>query len=119
MIILLDEDIPRAFGNIFRGLDYEVLDVRDEDLKSASDEAVFIFACDRNALIFTADLGFVNPGRFDLKKIPGLILNRLPETIPLSQRSMELQILLSSIDKDSLLGYITVFSLKRIRRRAL
>ena len=119
MRVVFDEDIPRAFRTIFEEFGFEVIDVRDEGLRGASDEAIFNFVLKRKALLFTSDLGFVNPLRFNLKNLQGVILNRLPEFLPLSKRLEELRKLLREVDKDSLTGFITVLEPGRVRRRRI
>lgn len=119
MKIVLDEDVPQSFGKVLIDLGFEVFDVRDEGMRGASDEVIFNFAVEHKAIIFTADLGFTYPGRFDLKKLHGLIITRLPETLSLAERLLELKNALGAIEKDFLVGHIVVLELKRIRRRPL
>lgn len=119
MLAVFDEDVPRGFGEVFREFGWRVLDVRDEGLRGASDEAVFQYAVERRAVLVTGDLRFINPMRFDLTRLSGIILNRLPQRLPIAERMQELRRLLAGTDAESLTGHITVFEVGRMRRRSL
>jgi len=119
MRLVLDEDIPRAFAGTFRELGFDVIDIRDEGLRGASDEVVFDFAVEHEALLVTSDLGIANPFRFDLRRLAGIIVNRLPQTLSMTERRRELRRLLIGIDVNSLPGHITVLEAGRVRRRPL
>jgi len=119
MRVLIDEDVPRAFGDTLKELGFEVLDVRDAGLSGASDEVVFRFAKEQGAVLLTGDLGFTNPLRFNLRNIAGILLNRLPPELSLPERIRELRKLLASGGPEILRGYITVLEVGRIRRRSL
>ncbi len=58
MRVIIDEDLPKSLASLLREKGYEVYDVRDVGLRGHSDEEVFKFAQNKNAIIFTADLGF-------------------------------------------------------------
>ena len=119
MRLVLDEDIPRAFAETFRELGFEVIDIRDEGLRGASDEAIFDFTKECEAVLVTSDLGLANPLRFDLRRLAGIIVNRLPQTLSMAERRRELRRLLAGIDVNALPGHITVLEAGRVRRRPL
>ncbi len=119
MLVVFDEDIPRRFREVFEEFGWTVLDVRDNGLRGASDEAVFRYADKRRAVLVTGDLRFTNPMRFDLTRLPGIILNRLPQRLPIAERLGELRRLLAGTDVKSVAGHITVFEVGRMRRRSL
>lgn len=119
MLAVFDEDIPRRFREVFTEFEWTVLDVRDEGLRGASDEAVFQYAFRHQAVLVTGDLRFINPMRFELAQLPGIILNRLPQRLLLAERLQELHRILAGTDATSILGHITVFGIGRVRRRPL
>ena len=79
--VVIDENLPRVFGQIFQQNGIEPLDVRDHELRGAPDSAVFDFARERRAAVATADVGFAqrihrlenHNGIFFLRFLLGLI----------------------------------------------
>lgn len=119
MRLVRDEDIPRAFAETFQEIGFEVIDIRDEGLRGASDDAVFDFAVKQGAILVTGDLGIANPFRFDLRRLAGIIVNRLSQTLSLAERRRELKRLLTSIDANLFLDHITILEAGKIRRRPI
>lgn len=119
MEIVFDEDVPRAFAAEFTGRGFAVIHLRDTELRGASDEAVFRFAAERGALLLTGDLGFTNQHRFDLSRIVGLIVNRLPQGISLPERVRELRRLLAAVEASAFTGHITILEAGKMRRRPI
>ena len=119
MDLICDADVPRAFADAFREQGFTVLDVRDEGFGAASDEAIFRLAAERGALLLTGDLGFSNPLRFPREQLNGLIINRLPPTLPLTERTRALERLLSLVEPMAFRGYISTLEIGRLRRRRI
>ncbi len=119
MVLVVDEDIPRALGDVFGRHGYVVLDVRDIGLRSAPDEAVFEFAVEQDALLITADLAFVSPIRFELSRLRGVLLNRLPEILSLAERVRQLDVLITALPPTTFESVITTIEVGRLRQRPL
>jgi len=65
---LIDEDMPRSTATMLKAEGYEAIDVRDCELKGRSDEEIFSFAQQKDAVILTEDMGFGNLLRFPISR---------------------------------------------------
>lgn len=82
MLFLVDENLPASVGLIFSGAGHEAQYVsRLKQLHGKPDEVVFDYAVKNRGVIVTRDLDFANPLRFELKKVPGMIILRFPNEI--------------------------------------
>ncbi len=79
---LIDENLPRAVGNIFeaRGFLVEYVTAIPE-IHRAPDELIFEYAAENQFIVVTRDLGFTNPFRFELDRVPGIMVLRFPNSI--------------------------------------
>lgn len=92
MLFLIDEDLPCALGEIFSSRGYEVQQVRDiSSLRGAPDEVIFAYAEAHHAIIVTGDLDFPNPERFPIHQLPGMILTRFPNEMPVAAICREVE----------------------------
>lgn len=82
MIFLIDENLPDSIGKIFSDRGFEARSVRQvPELRGKPDEVVFNYGVANHAVIVTRDLNFANPRRFDIKRLAGIIVLRLPNEI--------------------------------------
>lgn len=106
--VVIDENLPRAFGPIFAEHGFEVLDVRDHGLRGANDDAVFSFSKAHNAAIVTSDVEFANRIHLFEERHAGVILIRLPTTLSVSMRCGEIDRALKQLGAQSLEDHIAV-----------
>lgn len=78
--VLLDENLPRALGEVFRAAGYSVVDIQDVGMRGASDDDIFRAARGRAAILATRDLGFANIRRYPPGRHGGIIVFRIPHT---------------------------------------
>lgn len=118
MLIVIDEDIPRSFAQCLQEVGFEVIDIRDKNLRGSTDEKIIEFAIEKNAILLTGDLGFIHPLHLR-PELKGIVINRLPQNISLSARLQRLRDLLNNIPLASLVDHITILEIGHIRRRFL
>ncbi|MBI4434523.1 DUF5615 family PIN-like protein [Candidatus Uhrbacteria bacterium] len=94
MRVLLDEDIPQAFAEVFARASFEVLDVHQLRLRGAVDAVIFRAAQRHHAILVTGDLGFADIRRFPPRSCAGIIVIRFPNTLTIAVRCRELRRLL-------------------------
>ncbi len=69
MRFLIDEDLPRSAGDLFRRYGYEAVDVRDVGLRGAKDSEIAAYAKKNSLCLVTGDFDFSDirnypPGRY-------------------------------------------------------
>lgn len=119
MRIVIDEDLPRSFGTALREQNHETLDIRDHNLRGASDKDVFRFAQDQNAILFTADIGFANILSFPLGTHKGICVLRFPNDMPNEHINQLVLGLLHQLAQEDIEGNLVIFTPRgfRIRRK--
>ncbi|KKT29882.1 hypothetical protein A3G55_01720 [Candidatus Giovannonibacteria bacterium RIFCSPLOWO2_12_FULL_44_25] len=118
MRVVVDEDLPRSLAPLFREKGYEVYDVRDVGLRGHSDEEIFKFAQSKNAVIFTADLGFADITKFPLSSHNGIVILRFPNELTVNAMLKMISPMIDEIATEDLRRSIVVFSPHRIRMRS-
>jgi predicted nuclease of predicted toxin-antitoxin system len=79
---LIDENLPSSLKAIFQELGFEVSHVRDtEELRGQPDEVIFKHAVSTQSIVVTRDVNFANQVRFELHKMPGIIILRFPNDV--------------------------------------
>jgi len=78
MKFLVDEDLPRSAAVLIRELGYEAEDVRDVNLRGASDDRIAAYAKANGLCLVTADGGFANIQQYPPSQYQGLIVLDLP-----------------------------------------
>ena len=61
---VIDEDIARSTGKLLADAGHEIIDIRDQGLRGAEDEKVFLFAQSEKAILLSGDVGFGNMRKF-------------------------------------------------------
>ncbi|NJL06661.1 MAG: DUF5615 family PIN-like protein [Chloroflexaceae bacterium] len=116
-VVLIDEDLSRSLAALLRQAGHTVEDVRDVGLRGASDTAVFAYAQATGATLITADKGFANMGLFPPGTHAGIIVSRIPDTLPTSVVNDEISAALGHLAGETLTGMLVVIELGRIRVR--
>ena len=81
---------------------FEVEHVRRLDqLRGQPDEILFQYAVSKKSIIVTRDLNFANIVRFELYKLPGIVVLRFPNDIPLKVMCQEIKRLASGFKEDN------------------
>lgn len=114
---LVDEDLSRSTAPALREAGYDAEDVRDVGLRGRSDEAVFTYAQDRNAILTTANLDFSSTVLFPLGSHVDIILVRVPDVLPSRIATRELLRALTELREDVLPGALAIVELGRTRLR--
>lgn len=102
MRILIDEDLPRALEVVFFARGFEVQRVKNiPTLRGQPDEVIFDFAAHSQSIIVTGDLDFPNPQRFPIDTLPGMMLLRFPNEMPVDVICEEVTRLIADVaEKD-------------------
>ncbi len=109
LLFLIDENLPRAVGEVFTGLGFRAECVGDNpSLRQKSDEVIFEYAVERKAVIVTRDVGFANPFRFPLNTSAGLIVLRFPNEISMNALCAELRRLIEGFGSEDFNDLIVV-----------
>jgi predicted nuclease of predicted toxin-antitoxin system len=93
---------------------HDVVDVRDVGLRSASDDAIAARARETSSIVVSGDLDFSNALRFPPGKHPGIIVARLPDTIPPAEMAARIVAAIAAAGAD-LKGAITIVEATRVR----
>ncbi|MEE9297034.1 MAG: DUF5615 family PIN-like protein [Phycisphaerae bacterium] len=117
MRIVIDEDMPRSLGPCLDAAGHQVFDVRDHDLRGQSDQEVFRFAQQQEAVLITEDLGFGNLLRFPIGRHHGIVVGRFPSTIPCKTIVSEVVELFNKVTPADVAGALIIVSPGQIRVR--
>ena len=113
--VVIDENLPRAFGEVFVRYDFEVLDIRDHGLRGALDGAVFNFAKAHDAAVATSDVEFANRIHLFEAQHQGIFLIRLPTALSVITRCKELDHALQQLAGQLLENRIVVITPGAVR----
>lgn len=114
---LIDEDIPRSLAALLRQAGYTVEDVHDVGLRGQRDAAVFAHAQATGSILITADKGFANVGLFSPGTHHGIIVARIPDTLPTQLINQEIVNALAHLAGETLTGLLVIIEPGRIRLR--
>ncbi len=114
---LLDADMPRSSASTLRDLGYDVEDVRDTDLRGATDRAVIEYALQTKRIVVTRDTDFGQVIRYPTH--PGAIIIRLPNTFNSKQINERLTSFMTHIVESDLKNAIVIVQLSRYRIRRI
>lgn len=110
-----DEDLHRSLGAILKELGFEVLDIRDYGLRGKSDEDIFNFAQQKEAILFSGDLGFANILKFPLGRHHGIVILRFPNEMQTEMINQIVARLLRKIPEADFAGNLVIISPSSIR----
>lgn len=115
MKIVVDEDLSRSLGKILLASGREVFDIRDYGLRGKSDEDIFNFAQQKEAILFSGDLGFANILKFPLGRHYGIVILRFPNEMRTDMINQTVARLLGKIPETDFGGNLIILSPSRIR----
>lgn len=114
---LIDEDCPRSLAPALRQEGHEVEDIRDIGLRGASDDDVIERARPESRCLITCDTGLGNIIRYPPSKYAGILVIRLPDTIPAKSRVARTVDAIRQLSGQSLNGSLVILEPGRIRVR--
>ncbi len=114
---VIDEDLPRSTGIILKENGYDVLDIRDHGLRGKSDEKIYEFAQENEAVVLTGDRGFGNIQRFTLGEHNGIVVTRFPNEMPTLEINQKLLVGLKCINEEDYKGNVIIIDSLKIRIR--
>ncbi|MFH0802795.1 MAG: DUF5615 family PIN-like protein [bacterium] len=117
MKFLIDEDLPRSLSKILEDQGFEVLDVRDCGLRGENDEAIFRFAQDAQAILFSGDVGFGNLLRFPVGSHFGIVIVHFPNEISSIKLNNHILNALKTLSEDDLKENLIILEPGRLRMR--
>lgn len=119
MRVLIDENLPRTLGAALFAAGHDVEDTRDAGLRGRPDSEVFARAVAERRVLLTGDVGFGNVIAYPLGSHAGIVLMRVPTSVP-SARLVDLVVrALATLDADDLASgalVVVVEGTMRIRR---
>jgi len=117
MRIVIDEDLSRSLGATLQKLGHEVFDIRAHNLRGKSDDDIFHFAQEKQAVLFSADLGFANIFKFPLGAHNGIVIMRFPNEMRTDTLNQIAVRLLVKIPENDFAGNLVILSPSRLRIR--
>ncbi len=118
MRILVDENLPRSLVSAFVHAGHDVEHASDVGLQGRSDPEVFAHAVATRRVLFTGDVGFGNVVTYPLGGHAGIVLSRVPTSIPVARHVDILVRALASLESDDLSrGVLVVVSETSLRIR--
>lgn len=117
MNAVIDEDLPRSFASVLVGCGFTVFDVRNCGLRGFSDDAILEFALEKHAVLFTADIGFVNRVAARLVSHYGVVLLRYPNELSTMTINRDVSALFSKLSLSDFTGNVLVVSPGQLRIR--
>lgn len=114
---LVDEDLPRSTAHLLRKMGFVTLDVRDCGLRGKSDEEIFEYAQNENAIILTGDRGIGSILRFTPGTYYGIVIAHFPNELPVSKLNTQIRKALEQLTEDDLYGNLVIIEPTKIRIR--
>lgn len=117
MKFFLDESVPFSLRTVFEDLGFKVEDVKTSGLRGADDATIADYAQKNKAILVTHDLEFGSMLLYPKGSHHGCIILRLPFYFKVYQLAESLKTFLREIEKDDLVGSVTILELGRFRVR--
>lgn len=112
---VIDEDISRLTSNALVLAGYDVLDIRDYNLRGGSDDIIFNFAQKNKAILLTGDLGFANILKFPLDSHCGIVVMHFPNEMSTLLTNRILISSITALDKKDFLGNLIIIEPNKVR----
>jgi predicted nuclease of predicted toxin-antitoxin system len=113
---LVDENLPRDLAERLRAAGYAAEHVVDVGLRGRSDPEVYAHAQAHGETLVTIDLGFGNVLLYPAPHA-GIVVARLPETLPIVQRLELIVDALATLTGQPLEGALVTVEVGRVRVR--
>ncbi len=78
MRFLVDEDLPSSTDSLLRQHGHEAIDVRDMELRGATDAEIATYAQKHGLYLLSGDMGFADIRNYPPGKYSGVVVLRLP-----------------------------------------
>ena len=118
MRFLVDEDLPRSVDSLLREHGHEAVDVRDIELRGASDPDIAAYAREHGLCLLSGDTGFADIRNYPPRDYSGVVVLRLPAKTTSSTIMFLLRSLLVQTEvMDDLSGRLAIVDVGRIRIR--
>ena len=117
MNAVIDEDLHRSISKVLNSLGFTVYDIRDYNLRGSTDEQIFKFTQKKNAVLFSADLGFSNIIQFPFGSHKGICILRFPNEISTEKINSQVKKLLEKLTQEDYSGNLIILSPGKIRVR--
>ena len=114
---LVDENLPRPLARALHTAGREAADVRDVQRRGSTDEEIFEYARASGFTLVTRDVGFGNIARFPLGAHSGVVLVRLPNSLPAGIVTTVVTRALTRLSDRDLAGNLVVVGPGRVRVR--
>jgi predicted nuclease of predicted toxin-antitoxin system len=115
--LLIDEDLPRSLAPTLRRAGHTADDVRDVGLRGHDDAAILDYARAHAATLVTRDKGFANTLQYPPGTHAGIIVARLPTSLPVLQVNAEILRALTELAGMILHGLLVIVEPGRTRIR--
>ena len=112
---LVDESLPRAVTRALASAGHDTVDVRDAELRGATDAAIARTATAEGRVVVAGDIDFANALRFPPGTHPGIIVLRLPNGWSPRERAERLLAALDPTLLRALSGAIIIIEPNRVR----
>jgi predicted nuclease of predicted toxin-antitoxin system len=109
--------LPRSTGVALVQEGYTVKDVRDHGHRGSSDEEIYRFAQEEEAILLTGDVGFGNILKFPLGQHFGIVVARFPSEMPPREINKEIVASLKDMRDEDFKGNLIILEPGRIRIR--
>jgi len=114
---LIDEDLPRSLVQDLKTIGIEAQHVQDIGLRGRSDDEIFRYAVDHEAILVSADLGFSNRLRFPIGMHSAIVIVRFPNEVPNATQKRAIVQALSTTSESEIFGHLMIVEPGRIRIR--
>ena len=116
---VIDEDMPRSTSKILREHGYDVKDIRDHGLRGSTDQAVYQFAQNQQAVLITGDLGFGNILHFPIGSHFGIVIVHFPNEITTSEINHQIIGRFRDLTEEDFKGNLIIVEPGKVRIRRI
>ncbi|MBM4272824.1 MAG: hypothetical protein FJ139_11815 [Deltaproteobacteria bacterium] len=114
---VIDEDMPRSTARVLKANGFNTIDVRDYGLRGKSDEEIFAFAQENNAVLVTGDLGFGNLLHFPVGSHAGIFITHFPNEISPSELNSQILKAFTTLREDDFKRNLIILEPGKLRIR--
>lgn len=114
---MVDEDLSRSLSRLLNLHGYLAEDVRDINLKATPDIVIFRHAVQHGKTLISGDMGFSNVFTFPLGSHSGILVSRVPDTMPIKLINQVILDALNQLQAEDIRGNLVIIEPTRIRIR--
>jgi predicted nuclease of predicted toxin-antitoxin system len=112
----LDENLGQSVVTAFETKGHDVSSVHLQGMEGANDKTVFEVCAAEARTLVTLDLDFANPLTFDPRGSAGVAVLRLPKDAGPSDLRSAIEVLLESLEQNTITGELWVLRSGRVRK---